>query len=88
MYCRAFGSGAVTIFFYDLGLSRMGFEHPTFRLRANPRRCLCCCYCCCIVLLLLLLFIVVVVAAAVVVLLLLLCCCCGGGGGGCNAIPK
>ena len=25
-YCRAFGSGSVTIYFYDLGLSRLGFE--------------------------------------------------------------
>ena len=31
-YCRAFGSGAVTTCFYDLGLSRLGFEHPTSRL--------------------------------------------------------
>ena len=30
--CRAFGSWAVTACFYDLGLSRLGFEHPTFRL--------------------------------------------------------
>ena len=29
--CRAFSSGAVTICSYDLGLSRLGFEHPTFR---------------------------------------------------------
>ena len=37
--CTAFGSGAVTTIFYDLGLSRLGFEHPTFRLwgqRSNP----------------------------------------------------
>ena len=25
--CRAFGSGTVTTCFYDLGLSRLGFEH-------------------------------------------------------------
>ena len=38
-YCRAFGCGAVTTCFYDLGLLRLGFEHPTFRLRgirSNP----------------------------------------------------
>ena len=37
--CRAFGSGAVTTCFNDLGLSRLGFEHPTIRLRgerSNP----------------------------------------------------
>ena len=28
--CRAFGSGTVTSCFYDLGLLRLGFEHPTF----------------------------------------------------------
>ena len=36
-YCRAFSSGAVT----TLGLSRLGFEHPTFNLRgqrSNPLR--------------------------------------------------
>ena len=32
-YCRAFISGAVTACFYDLDLSRLGFEHQTFRLR-------------------------------------------------------
>ena len=32
-YCRAFSSGAVTACFYDLGLARLGFKHPTFRLR-------------------------------------------------------
>ena len=40
-YCRAFSSGAVTSCFYDLGLSRLGFENPTFRLRgqrSNPVR--------------------------------------------------
>ena len=30
-----FGSGAVTTCFYDLGLSRLGFEHPSFRLRGE-----------------------------------------------------
>ena len=34
-YCRAFDSGAVTAYLYDLGLSRLGFEHPTFRLRGE-----------------------------------------------------
>ena len=34
-YCRAFGSGAVTTCFYDLGLSRLGFKHPTYRLRRS-----------------------------------------------------
>ena len=28
--CKAIGSGAVTNCFYDLGLSRQEFEHPTF----------------------------------------------------------
>ena len=40
-YCRAFSSGAVTTCFYDLVLSRLNFEHPTFRLqgeRSNPLR--------------------------------------------------
>ena len=40
-HCRAIGSGAVTICFNDLGLSRLGFEHPTFRMRGercNPLR--------------------------------------------------
>ena len=32
-YCRAFG--AVTTCFYDVGLSLLGFEHPTFRLRGH-----------------------------------------------------
>ena len=39
--CRAFSSGAVTTCFYDSGLSRLGFKHPTFRLRgqrSNPLR--------------------------------------------------
>ena len=30
--CTAFGSGAVTTIFYDLGLSRLGFENPTYHL--------------------------------------------------------
>ena len=29
--CQAFGSGAVTTCFNDLGLLRLGFEHPTVR---------------------------------------------------------
>ena len=33
-YCLAFGRGVVTICF-NLGLSRLGFEHPTFRLRGE-----------------------------------------------------
>ena len=32
IYCRAVGSGAVTTCFYNLGLSQLGFQHPTFRL--------------------------------------------------------
>ena len=32
-YCRAFRSGAVTTCFHDLGLWRLGFERPTFRMR-------------------------------------------------------
>ena len=31
----AFGSGSVTTCFYYLGLLRLIFEHPTFRLREN-----------------------------------------------------
>ena len=34
-YCGAFGSRAVTTCSYDLGLSRMGFQHPIFRLRGE-----------------------------------------------------
>ena len=34
-YCRAFRSGAVTTLFYDLGLSRLGFEHPTFCIQGK-----------------------------------------------------
>ena len=33
--CWAFGSEAVTTCTYDLGLSRLGFENPTFRLRGE-----------------------------------------------------
>ena len=32
-YCRAFGSGDVTTCFYELGLSRLGYEHPSFHWR-------------------------------------------------------
>ena len=32
-FCRPFDSGAVPTCFYDLGLSRLGFENPTFRMR-------------------------------------------------------
>ena len=41
IYCREFGSEAVTTCFYDVVLSRPGFEHQTFRLRgerSNPLR--------------------------------------------------
>ena len=34
-YRRAFCTGAVTTCFYDLALSRLGFEHQTFRLRCE-----------------------------------------------------
>ena len=34
-YCRAFSNEAVTICFYDLGLSWLRFEHPTFNLRGE-----------------------------------------------------
>ena len=33
--CRAFGSGAVTTWFYDLCVSCLGFEHKTFRIRCE-----------------------------------------------------
>ena len=33
--CNAFGSGAVTTCFYDLGLLQLGFKHQTFRLRSE-----------------------------------------------------
>ena len=41
LQCRAFGSGAVNTCFYDLCLSRLGFEHLTFRMwgeRSNRLR--------------------------------------------------
>ena len=34
-YCRAFGRGAVSTSIYDLGLSRLEIEHPTFRMQAQ-----------------------------------------------------
>ena len=34
-YCRSFSSVAVSTCFHDLGLTRLGFEHPTFRLRCQ-----------------------------------------------------
>ena len=34
-YCQAFGSREVTTCFYDFGLSRLGLEHPTFRLQGE-----------------------------------------------------
>ena len=34
-YCWSFGSGAVTTSFDDLGVSQLGFEHPTYRLRGE-----------------------------------------------------
>ena len=43
--CRAFGTGAVTTCFNDLGMSLLGFDHPTFCLlgersyRLRHRRC-------------------------------------------------
>ena len=40
-YCQAFSSEAVAICVYDLGRSRLGFEHPTYRLqgrRSSPLR--------------------------------------------------
>ena len=40
-YCRAFSCGAVIIWFYDLGLSRQRFEHPTIRLRGQSSIPLC-----------------------------------------------
>ena len=33
IYCREFSSGAVTTCLYDLDLSRVRFEHPSFPLR-------------------------------------------------------
>ena len=32
-FCRAFGSRAVDTCFYDLGLSRLEYEHPSVRMR-------------------------------------------------------
>ena len=37
-YCRVFGSGAITTCFYDSDLLRLGFEHPTFRLKGEHSR--------------------------------------------------
>ena len=38
-FCRVFGSGTVTTCFLDLGVSRLGFDHPTFRgERSHPLR--------------------------------------------------
>ena len=34
-YCRAFSSGDVPTGIYDLDLSRLGFEHATFRMRGE-----------------------------------------------------
>ena len=34
-YCLAISSGAVTTWFYDLGLLQLGLKHPTFRLRGE-----------------------------------------------------
>ena len=34
-YSSALSSRAITTCFYDLGLSRLGFEHPTYRLRGE-----------------------------------------------------
>ena len=33
--CQAFDSRTVTTCFYDLGLSRLGFQHPSFRMRGK-----------------------------------------------------
>ena len=35
-YCREVSSRAVTTSFFDLGLSRLDFEHSTFRMRSQP----------------------------------------------------
>ena len=32
-YCKAFNNGAVATCFYDWGLLRLGFKHPTFRFQ-------------------------------------------------------
>ena len=34
-YWRASSSGTITNCFYDLGLSRLGFEHPTFHMQGE-----------------------------------------------------
>ena len=34
-YCQAFGSGAVTTCFYDLGLLPLGFKHQTFCMQGQ-----------------------------------------------------
>ena len=39
--CQAFSSGAVTTCFYNLGLSQLGFKHPTFRLWGQYSNPLC-----------------------------------------------
>ena len=39
----AFSSGAITTCFSDLGLSRLGFEHPAFRMRDERPNRLCHC---------------------------------------------
>ena len=40
-YSRGFNSVLVTTCFIDLGLSRLGFEHPSFRLRVQRSNPLC-----------------------------------------------
>ena len=40
-YCRVFCGGAVTTCFNTLGLSRLEFGHPTFRLRGEHSNLLC-----------------------------------------------
>ena len=34
-YCQAFSSGPANACFYNLGLSRLGFEHPILRMRVE-----------------------------------------------------
>ena len=41
IYCRALSNGAVNTCFYDIGLSRLGFEHQTFRLPGERLGWLC-----------------------------------------------
>ena len=36
-YCQALSSGAVTTWFYDLGLSRLRFEHATAAVKKKKR---------------------------------------------------